>query len=111
MLHNYPQVQITFKEKLENDIILSPAEALNVFRIMQEALQNALKHAAPTQIDIFISSDRSIQFNLKDNGNGFDVNTVSNGNGLLNINHRANESGYKLEIRSNELGTEISLKK
>ena len=111
MIQNYPDVQIKFKEKFDTDFVLSPAEALHLFRIMQEALQNALKHAKPENISISAEVNKVIRFSIKDNGNGFDTNIINNGNGLNNMKYRAKEAGYLLNIFSSKAGTEIILHK
>lgn len=111
MLQNYPDVHIIFKEQLDKNCVLSPEEALHLFRIMQEALQNALKYAKPENISISVISDETIHFSLKDNGKGFDANIINNGNGLNNMKHRAKEAGYLINIFSNEEGTEVALQK
>ncbi len=111
MLQNFADVQIKFKEKLDKDFKLSPAEALHLFRIMQEALQNTIKHAKPQNIIVSVESNKSIRISIKDDGKGFDKNNITNGNGLLNMQHRANEAGYQLNILSTEAGTEVTLQK
>lgn len=111
MLQAFPHIQITFKEELDRDIELSPAEALHLFRIMQEALQNTIKHAKPENIIVTVKSNYAIFISIKDDGKGFNKNARADGNGLLNMQHRAKEAGYHLNISSGETGTEISLEK
>ncbi|MFY8020435.1 MAG: sensor histidine kinase, partial [Bacteroidia bacterium] len=93
---------------------LSPALALNFFRICQEAFTNALKHADASTVIIKFSSNTEfiLQFSIKDNGKGFNwVEGQKNGHyGLINMRARAEEMGAKLEIFSKELeGTEVVL--
>lgn len=111
MLQNFANVQIMFQEQLDSDSILTPSEALNIFRVMQEALQNAIKHANPHHINILICSNATIRIAVKDDGKGFDIKKITSGNGLSNMQHRAKESGYELTISTNGKGTEVSLKK
>lgn len=110
MLKNSPDIQIIFKEQLNTNDVLSPAEALHLFRIMQEALQNTIKHAKPENIVISIKSGDALFISIKDDGIGF-KNNVAGGNGLLNMQHRAKEAGYQWNILSMETGTEITLQK
>ena len=60
--------------------ILNPNQALNLYRICQEALNNALKYAHADTLEIFIQANETtyFKFSLKDNGIGFDLskNTV-----------------------------------
>lgn len=111
ILQNFPGVQIKFQEQLDNDTALSPSEALNIFRIMQEALLNALKHGKAQHINVSVYSNNTIHIAVKDDGKGFDTKNIRQGNGLHNMQHRAKEAGYKLDIFSNEEGTEVYLKK
>ncbi len=111
ILQNPSWIQIRFKEQLIIDTILSPAEALHLFRIMQEGLQNIIKHAQPQNILVTVESHETIFISLKDDGKGFNKSKAANGNGLLNMQHRAKEAGYQLHIFSTEEGTEITLEK
>jgi len=75
-------------------------ELITIYRIVQEALQNAIKHGKPTNISISTEFDSSncLQICIKDDGIGFDMNQVKaeqakhflkSGNGLLNMEYRA----------------------
>ena len=98
----------------DNKIMLTPGQALNLFRIVQEACQNTFKHAAATQIHIAISTTKdTLIIAIKDNGNGFNP-SCPNGeehNGLRNMKHRAIEIGADFEIKSSlGNGTEVVIK-
>ena len=63
---------------------------LNVFRIVQEQLNNILKHANATNITISLLQDiKSIILSISDNGAGFDTTIKSKGIGVSNIISRA----------------------
>ncbi len=111
ILHHNKGIQIKFHESIVNDMELSPGEALNVFRVMQEALHNVLRHSHASLINIEIISNSEISFSLKDNGNGFDISQPPTGNGLYNMRHRCEEAGYQLNIDSGADGTMVLLKK
>ncbi len=67
---------------------------LNVFRIVQEQLNNILKHAKATNVTISLSQNqKSITLSISDNGIGFDTNKKSKGIGIDNIKSRA--AAYK----------------
>jgi signal transduction histidine kinase len=100
MLENYPDVQIQFEEKIEDDKILSPAVALNLYRILQEALQNTLKYAKAKKIDFSICSNDKLGISLQDDGAGFNPAENGFGNGLNNMEHRAAEAGFDFSISS-----------
>lgn len=57
-------------------IMLGPEKDLAVFRVIQEASNNAIKHADPSVVHIFLKFDprkRRLSVVVKDDGNGFDV--------------------------------------
>jgi two-component system, sensor histidine kinase LadS len=87
----------------DNKVMLTPGQALNLFRIIQEACQNTFKHAAATHININVSTtDENLTITINDNGRGFDT-ARSNGeehNGLRNMKHRAIEIGADFHIKS-----------
>lgn len=62
---------------------------LNIFRIMQEQLNNIIKHANAQNIAIILSSaDNGIRIEITDDGQGFDTSLQRNGIGLSNIQSR-----------------------
>lgn len=76
-----------------------PADAqVMLFRVLQEALQNSIKHASPTIIDISIQSiDSKFLITIKDNGKGFKEAELKNeGVGLRNMKHRTNLLGGEI---------------
>lgn len=63
---------------------------MNIFRIVQEQLNNIIKHAQATVVVISLSQNKkSILFSVSDNGVGFDTTRQRKGIGLDNINSRA----------------------
>ncbi|MEP7256669.1 MAG: two-component regulator propeller domain-containing protein, partial [Ferruginibacter sp.] len=110
IMNNFPELKIEFREKIENNKILSPNTALNLYRILQEALQNAVKYAGENKIEISICSNHKVEISITDGGVGFDPEEKGFGNGLHNMEHRAKETGYKFEIISSPgEGTKVSL--
>jgi signal transduction histidine kinase/ligand-binding sensor domain-containing protein len=104
--------QITIENK--NEAKLSPALVVNLFRIIQEAVNNTIKHAHATEINIRISSaPKSLSVSIADNGIGIPVsdNSVATGHyGFQNMKKRAAEMKGDITIQSNEgQGTQIIL--
>ncbi len=85
---------------------------LMVFRIVQEATANAIKHGAPTAIDIYLYyGPKSFKVKITDNGSGFDdASSTFTGLGLNNMQVRADLLQGELSIVSAKCkGTTISL--
>jgi PAS domain S-box-containing protein len=79
---------------------LPAKEAL--YRIAQEALQNALKHARCSRLDVRLTCTREgVRLDVRDNGVGFDPAALHPGHlGLRSMRERAMNAGGKLEIIS-----------
>ncbi|MBN1699310.1 MAG: substrate-binding domain-containing protein [Spirochaetales bacterium] len=84
--------------------------ALHLFRIAQEAVHNAVKHAHPHNISIELSRKNGrISLSVKDDGKGFPDSIDSKGMGLKIMRYRANIIGGKLYIQSkNHTGTLVT---
>jgi signal transduction histidine kinase len=79
---------------------------ITIYRIVQEALQNVIKHANAKECRIEITNvgNKELYLSIEDNGVGFDVNKIENeGIGLKNIKERAEILNSKL-ILTSELG-------
>jgi signal transduction histidine kinase len=88
--------EISMSEKLQievnninvNQRIKSNIE-IQVFRIVQELITNVIKHAEATETTIQFSEDgNTLNIMVEDNGKGFDINNVTFGLGLTNIEKR-----------------------
>ena len=108
----YPQVEIRIEENISTEKRLSPAQALHIFRIVQEALHNALQHSRSEKVRIDIEShELRAKISITDDGDGFDPSKVTHtGNGLLNMKSRAAEADFELRIEKNyPKGTKVIL--
>ncbi|MEP7376573.1 MAG: ATP-binding protein [Chitinophagaceae bacterium] len=73
------------------------------FLICKEAIANAVKYSNGTQIEMTIAyHGEEISIWIADNGRGFDIATVKRGNGINNMQKRADEIGAKLIFQSKE---------
>ena len=74
----------------------------SLYRIAQEALANAYRHAGASVIDVRLAfRPGSVSLEVRDNGRGFSVDSASTGGrGLRNIRQRADELGGQVEIAS-----------
>lgn len=90
---------------------MEPSNELILFRMVQEVLNNIVKHAAATLINIDLFKDNNIlTVNIHDNGKGFNVTETRYGTGLQNIKKRALMLKGNVAITSsNSGGTDIKI--
>jgi len=85
---------------LEEDELL-PEQKINIYRIIQEQLNNILKHAQANNVDIELHNVREqVWLRLTDDGKGFDPRIRRKGIGISNIISRAELYNGKVEIES-----------
>jgi PAS domain S-box-containing protein len=75
---------------------------INIYRIIQESLNNILKHAAAKNVSLLIKADHvALQLSIADDGNGFDTSAiVTRGVGISNIHSRVESYNGKISIES-----------
>jgi len=102
---------IEFTNEVLEATTFSSLIGINIFRIMQEAINNAIKHANSKAIAIhFNETTAQYILTIEDDGTGFNDVAETAGNGLENMKLRAEEIYGKLAIISQkELGTTIKL--
>ena len=105
--------EIDFKFTIDKDlkdIKLSAVVGINVYRTIQEAINNAVKYANPQVVKVEVKAIQNlIQVVIEDNGNGFDIENTKHGNGLCNMKKRIEEINGEIEINSIEnKGTRVS---
>lgn len=109
---SYPDILIDIKENINDDHRLQPIQAFHLFRIIQEAINNAIRHSRCTQVEVKITSGSSWKIIVQDNGIGFVKKTKTNttSHGLSNMEARAIEAGWQILWKSNthpESGTQV----
>lgn len=106
---SYPNITLNFSENIKNNTVLPFNITLQLFRILQEVLQNALKHANAKNINIFFEDEHQLLITIEDDGTGFEIEqTQNNSYGLSNIKERVKEIGYDVQINSEPTrGTKI----
>jgi signal transduction histidine kinase len=110
---NYPHVNMRVLEDLQNDWEFQPNQAFHLFMIMQEAINNALKHSQGTEVKICINSKDSWEIRIIDNGQGFNKTELLNedGNGLSNMQARAENMSCSIRwTQLNPSGIEVSIR-
>nr|WP_321221832.1 ATP-binding protein [uncultured Psychroserpens sp.] len=106
--------QLKSKFDFTDDIhweIMPNKTKINIYRIIQESLQNIYKHANAKSVKIsFELKNNVICLSIVDDGDGFDVNKSKKGIGIKNINSRVDEVGGKAQFYSiAKKGTEVNI--
>jgi signal transduction histidine kinase len=105
---------ITFQFVCQGDFpstLFTSVEGMNVYRIIQEAINNTMKHANASEIEVIVFKEKDVfKIAIKDNGTGFDETETVFGNGMNNLKKRAKEINGEIVIHSQkQLGTTITL--
>jgi len=100
----YQHIKFDIQGEVPEGRTLHYTKALNLVRIVQEAVTNAIKHSAPSNI-IIMSNNKEGKWELivTDDGKGFDYESIQQGmqgNGLHNMKQRAIDAGFEFSIRS-----------
>lgn len=105
---NHPEIEITFFNN--SNLKFKETAALNIYRILQELLNNIIKHAIADEITIqLIQHKESLLVMVEDNGIGFNLSERPNGIGLENVKYRVQSMDGTLHVDSSlGRGTSIS---
>lgn len=96
---NYPKEQ--------EDITLNSITGITLYRIIQEGVNNSIKHATANKIVVTIDvNSEHIILKISDNGKGFDYKTTEKGNGLNSLEKRAKEIKASIQF-INQNGTQV----
>lgn len=106
------KLEIIIPEEIR-EIKFQKQNEISIFRIVQEVVNNMIKHAEASTIKLSIKKiENSLIINIKDNGKGITENEISNSSGIgwKNINARVNMMDGKMKIESEKLaGTQIEI--
>lgn len=95
-----------------NEVELPDKIQINLYRILQEAVNNAIRHGKPNKIEVqIVYSKNEVLMTIEDNGIGFDKNSVTGkGIGIRSMKTRVGAMSANLDIISNPgRGTIISV--
>ncbi len=95
----------------KHDIDIMPKHGLILFRIIQESINNILKHSRAKNVSINIEDDHEkLDILISDNGKGFNINLIKDGSGLKNMELRAKIIHADFSIQSEpDKGTQTSI--
>ena len=86
-------------------LVYNQVVASHLYRIAQEAVQNALKHSHASRIDITLTKQQAgVELRVRDNGNGFPMEQNSGGIGLHTMEQRARLIGGRLLVQTHPDG-------
>ncbi len=112
-MNSHGNCRITYQSFDLENLNLPPATSISIYRVIQELLQNILKHAHASEAMVEISrSEGKLLVTVEDNGGGFDPATLNEvqGIGWNNIRNRLNYIKGKVDIVSApEQGTAINI--
>lgn len=108
---NNIEFEFNIEDSVDNKETVSSVKGMNIYRIVQEAIHNSFKHAEASKISVQIEEVKNrLIFQVLDNGIGFNIKTINRGNGLLNMEKRANNINAQLQVYSKKTeGTIITL--
>ncbi|HEY8661420.1 MAG TPA: two-component regulator propeller domain-containing protein [Hanamia sp.] len=90
------------------DMNIANSKRKNISILLKEAVNNAIKHSNATSIYVkIVLINDQLQIEIKDNGQGFDVNNVSTGNGIKNYSFRTGLLNGTSNVISDNSGTEV----
>ncbi|WP_293299288.1 sensor histidine kinase [Pedobacter sp. UBA4863] len=97
-------------DKNASNVKFSSAHGVNLYRTIQEAVNNAIKYSEATAITIQTKAENAgLTISITDNGKGFDPKKEREGNGLYNMQKRIEEIGGQF-ILSSTIGSGTQIK-
>ncbi|MBK8711583.1 MAG: hypothetical protein IPL97_06915 [Niastella sp.] len=107
---SYPSKEINVKENITDNILLPSSQAFHLYRLIQEGVNNALKHSEGKNILVHIISTENWEVMIEDDGVGMPVTAMQNGNGIYNMNSRTTEAGWQISWQAGiKGGTRVSI--
>jgi signal transduction histidine kinase len=95
---------------LEDNSKISNDLGVNIFRVVQELINNTIKHAEASSIRISLTEfENHCSLYYFDNGKGFDPESDAKGAGINNIKERLQAFNGRIVIRSSEEGTTVEI--
>ncbi|MEO5776533.1 MAG: sensor histidine kinase [Flavobacterium sp.] len=105
------QFSFQIEDKLK-DIKFTSIQGMNIYRTIQEAINNSIKYAEAHNIKIDIKSkSHTVIIRIIDDGKGFDIGKIELGNGINNMKKRIHDIQGEIDFVTNDAkGTEIIIK-
>lgn len=109
---SYPGMNIEVNEKINMDYALPSSQAFHLYRILQEAVNNSLKHSKGKNIIVTISAANGWTAVVEDDGVGISesVESSDGGNGLQHMKDRCREAGWEISWeQKQDRGTTVKI--
>jgi signal transduction histidine kinase len=103
-------IELSFVQDIDESIDLGPRPTLQVLRIMQEAVTNAMRHSGAKRIEVSGKAEvgHNIEILISDDGSGLPLE-LRRGRGLTSMETRASNLGGQLTVESSTAGTMLGL--
>ncbi|MBS1614527.1 MAG: tetratricopeptide repeat protein [Bacteroidetes bacterium] len=110
--NNYPQINMQVSEDISETFAFSPTQSYHLLMMVQEAVNNALRHSRCRQLLLLIHSSQDWFITIHDDGIGMDAEALQQegGNGLSNMKLRAGNIPCQIEWQTGTEGTEIQIR-
>jgi signal transduction histidine kinase len=101
----------TIRLLMDSNVHLPQPVATAVYRIVEHAVDNAIRHSQANRIEIVLQQSGDVRLEISDNGKGFNLSQAMEhpkGLGLLWMNHLAAQAGLDLRLESSaDQGTKV----
>ena len=103
-------IDFDFKNSTVTNYQLTSKQGINLFRVVQESVNNAVKHSKANKINIILYEvENQLSIKIQDNGQGFDYEEKRKKSyGLTNLQNRIKELNGNFELITNDTGTIIN---
>ena len=93
-------ISCDYKWTIPSTVLFDKMQKLNIFRIIQEALHNVMKHSGAEKVSLIAKvEEKGFSFTVSDNGKGFNSCEAGNfGIGLNSMQYRANQIGADFSV-------------
>jgi signal transduction histidine kinase len=93
-------ISCDYKWTIPSAVLFDKMQKLNIFRIIQEALHNVMKHSGAGKVSLIAKvEEKGFSFTVSDNGKGFNSSEAGNfGIGLNSMQYRANQIGADFSV-------------
>ena len=101
---SHSSIEMIVLENINQDIELKSTQAFHLFRIIQEAITNAVKHSRTDRLEIHFEENAGWKVEIRDFGKGTAGDNVVkklDGNGLINMKARASLAGWNISWSNN----------